>query len=452
MGLSAEAFASLVDVNVADIQAWDTGTQDAPSSLLVRCARALALTVDELLDGELAKAAMPGLFLRATAHEGKLDDVLKLSDDLALFVETARTIERLQRGSSGGRPALPEPPAELWCGVAEAPYKADELGTWLRDRLGITSLHIPSMRDIFERLGITIVWARQEEMSPLVDGASLLSPRPTALVHLIEGPSCWWRTRMTLAHELCHLLCDFTDEHRNLALVSPTSTGDAEAPLGTRAAGGRPWELFKSFPWLEQRASAFASHFLVPDDALRVVLSGQDPVSEIAVTAVCSAFGVGRITAVSRIKHVFGLGEDLRRQMLRRPHVERHPAEHPDLPPTRCGVREGVLLDEVAGALSEGRIDRVEAHRLLDLALTEWLPEHPWLSDEKRKPLRSVEEDVRAIVGVRLARALRVGHHPANVTRSDAGWRVSIVDRSGEPVGEQQLSFNLEAERANPSA
>jgi hypothetical protein len=452
MRLDSEAFASLLEVDVADVKGWSAGTCDAPSSVLVRCARALALTVDEVLGGELGSAALPSLFLRATAHEGSLDDVLELSGDLALFVQAARTIDRLQSGSGHTTPTLPEPPTEPRWGVADPPYKADELAAWLRAHLGITTPNIPSMRAIYERLGITVVWARQEEMSWFVDGASLLSPRPTVLVHLVEGQTCWWRTRMTLAHELCHLLCDLVDERRNLALVSPTSTGDAEAPLGTRAAGRRSWTLFKDFPWIEQRASAFASHLLVPDQELRAALSDQDPVSEAAVTTVCGTFGVGRITAVSRIKHVFRLSEELRLHMLRRPQERTHPEDHPDLPPARHGVWEGVLLDEVAAALSERRIDRVEAHRVLGLALSERLPEHPKLSEEEREPLRSVDDDVRGIVYVRLARAGRADVRPADVQRSDAGWRVSLVDASGKPVAEELLSFDLDAERTKLSA
>jgi hypothetical protein len=111
-----------------------------------------------------------------------------------------------------------------------------------------------------------------------------------------------------------------------------------------------------------------------------------------------------------------------------------------------------VLLDEVAAALSDGRIDRVEAHRVLGLALSERLPEHPMLSDTERKPLRSVDDDVRAIVYVRLARARRADLRPADVHRSDAGWCVNIVDASGNPVAEELLSFDLDAERTKLSA
>ncbi|WP_437896888.1 helix-turn-helix domain-containing protein [Sorangium sp. So ce124] len=452
MRLDQNNFAALLDIDVAEVQAWEAGTRNARSSALIRCARALALTVEEVLDGEIGRASVPSLFLRATEHEGKLSDLLELSPDLALFVEVARALDRLQRGALTPVPPLPVPPADARWGVDKAPYRADELATWLRSQLGITTAAIPSMRAIYERLGIGIVWARQAEMSPSVDGASLRSPRPTVLVHLVEGPACWWRTRMTLAHELCHLLCDLTDERHNLALISPASTGDAEAAPGSRAAGARTFHLFSDFAWIEQRASAFASHFLVPDHALRATLSGRDPVAEDAVTTVCTAFGVGRITAVSRIKHVFGLSEDLRLQMLRRPHEERHASTHPDLAPPRCGLRSGVLLDEVAAALAQDRIDRVEAHRVLGLALHEPLPEHPELSASQRLPLRSVGDSVRDIARVALARAGAAGLSPGEVRRGDAGWCVAIVDATGRAVREEVLSFYLDAERAKISA
>lgn len=116
-------------------------------------------------------------------------------------------------------------------------------------------------------------------------------------------------------------------------------------------------------------------------------------------------------------------------------------------PATSQGLRPGAPLDEVAKALSEGRIDRVEAHRLLDLALYEPLPEHPLLSDAARAPLRSLEDDVRAIVWIRLATARRTGFRPAAVHRTEEGWRVSVVDQSGDFVVEELLSFDLDAER-----
>jgi hypothetical protein len=452
MQLDPEAFSALLDVDPAEVQAWEAGTREAGSNVLVRCARALALTVEEVLAGDLQEASVPSLFLRATAHEGRVEDVLALSSDLALFVEVARALDRLRLAAQDVAPPLPTPPVEARYGTGDAPYRADELSTWLRAQLGITTPHVPSMRAVYGRLGVGVVWARQDEMSPFVDGASLRAPRPTVLVHLVEGPACWWRTRMTLAHELCHLLCDFADERGNLALVSPASTGDAEALPGSRAAGARPFRLFRDFPWIEQRASAFASHFLVPDAALRDALSGSDPVAEDSVTTVCTTFGVGRITAVSRLKHVFGLSEDLRRAMLRRPHEERHARKHPDLPPERHGLRGGVLLDEVAAALTEGRLDRLEAHRVLGLALHEPLPEHPELSPALRAPLRSVHDDVRAIAGVALARAGASDLRPGEVRRGDAGWCVAIVDAAGRPVREDVLSFDLEAERAKLSA
>jgi len=138
--------------------------------------------------------------------------------------------------------------------------------------------------------------------------------------------------------------------------------------------------------------------------------------------------------------------------MLRRPHEERHAPDHPDLAPSRRGLRAGVLLDEVAAALAEGRIDRVEAHRVLGLALHETLPEHPKLSEALRAPLRTVRDDVLAITRVALARAGAPDLRPGEVRRGDAGWCVAIVDATGRPVREDVLSFDLDAERAKLSA
>src|SRR5262249_37287224 len=137
--------------------------------------------------------------------------------------------------------------------------------------------------------------------------------------------------------------------------------------------------------------------------------------------------------------------------MLRRPYEERHARKHPDLPPQRAGLRAGVLLDEVATALAEGCIDRVEAHRVLGLALHESLPSHEKLTETLRAPLRSVHDDVRAIPRVALSRAKAFGLRPGEVRRGDTGWRVAILDAEGHGVREDLISFDLDAERATLS-
>ena len=63
-----------------------------------------------------------------------------------------------------------------------------------------------------------------EEMDPEIDAASTVTPEPAVLVNLVGGAEQWWRTRMTLAHELCHLLLDRerSGEPR-FVMLSPTS-------------------------------------------------------------------------------------------------------------------------------------------------------------------------------------------------------------------------------------
>jgi hypothetical protein len=63
-----------------------------------------------------------------------------------------------------------------------------------------------------------------------------------------------------------------------------------------------------------------------------------------------------------------------------------------------------------------------------------------------------VSDDVRAVAWVALARAGAPGLRPGEVRRGESGWCVAIVDGAGQPVREDVLSFDLDAERARLSA
>lgn len=449
--LTADEFARLLGVSEAEVWRWESGNIFPSSAVIVRCARALAMTVEGLLSRDFAKAPMPALFLRSYSG-GDTETLLEdLAEPLAAFVSTAQAIDGLLRERSVSPAKLPEPKANIKYGIGEPPYLADQLAGWARGKLGITTAHVPSMRAVYEALGIPIVWARRGEIDLTIDGASIVVPRPVVLVHLAEGPTCWWRTRMTLAHELCHLLTDFVDESANVALVSPsTADGGGDAGSSERRKRRLQWNLFKGFDFIERRARAFASHFLVPDSALRELVTDVDPTSEDAIERVCKTFGVGRITAVSRLRHVFRFSEDLRLNLLRRAHDEHHEAQHDDVAPDALGLRNGVLLDEVARALADDRIDRLEAHRLLDLPLTAPLPEHPDIDAKQRAPLRSVDESVRGLAAATLRKQGRTRISFTAVTRSAEGWRVEYVDQTDTKpaTGVLELSFDLDEARS----
>jgi hypothetical protein len=150
------------------------------------------------------------------------------------------------------------------------------------------------------------------------------------------------------------------------------------------------------------------------------------------------------------IRHVFRLSEDLRLNLLRRAHDEHHDAQHADLAPEAVGLRNGVLLDEVARALADDRIDRLEAHRLLDLPLTAPLPEHPGIDAKMRAPLRSVHESVRGLAAAALRKQGRTRFSFTRVSTSVEGWRVEYIDETDakSAAGVLELSFDLDEERS----
>ncbi len=62
----------------------------------------------------------------------------------------------------------------------------------------------------------------------------------------------------------------------------------------------------------EQRANAFAAHFLAPPDAVRATIRALSPSSDEAINAVCRRFQIGRVTAVNQITNAFRLSKEER--------------------------------------------------------------------------------------------------------------------------------------------
>jgi len=103
---------------------------------------------------------------------------------------------------------------------------------------------------LLPKLGITIQEFTLEDKE--IDGLAIFAPGKTPLAGVnLTGKysSTRWGRRMTLAHELCHLLYDLSEED-SVGIVS------------------NPWapEL------LEKRANAFAAMLLMPREALEAIL------------------------------------------------------------------------------------------------------------------------------------------------------------------------------------
>lgn len=145
-----------------------------------------------------------------------------------------------------------EPPPLDVMAITDAGY---ERALGLRRELGV-ALELPLTGDmdlervVMARLGVQIVDVRLDDSN--VEGVAVVSAGRMPLVAVnLSGrfARTRWGRRMTLAHELCHLLYDI-DEDGRVGVVS------------------NPWAPQA----MERRANAFAAMLLMPPAAVRSVL------------------------------------------------------------------------------------------------------------------------------------------------------------------------------------
>jgi hypothetical protein len=292
---------------------------------------------------------------------------------------------------------------------------------------------------VTKRLGVQLFWTSPEELYPTIDGACSLSPRPAILVNLVEGPQCWWRTRMTLGHELCHLLCDQGPSGGRFALFSPRMP----------KASKQRWQLFEGFERIERRASAFAACFLAPSEGVRRLVGHLDVTSEEAIQKVGLTFGLGRTTAINRLQSVFGFGPQVRRTMAARSANHWASGEHPDLVKEGVGLRSGVFATLAFAAFRRGLLDRVRVREYLRRRFTDPLPEGEGLSAEQRAPVRCVQDKVRDVVQRFLQEELDgpAGCLATEVAPAEGGWQVIVEGYVADDVpvscGDVLVSYDM---------
>lgn len=431
-GLTSAQMAELIDEDVATLTDLETNSRPLDLELVERCARAFGVTVERLLSTDAAKAPAPLLFrslnrdviseLRSRRAHFALGDFLRTCGDLA---ELAILRERkgVQRSAliERDRKHIPVPDED------SALYRqAEELATDVRRWLALGDGPIPSMVEVIEhRLGIPIVWSTPDEVDANIDGASTIDPIPAVLVNLVGGRERWWRTRMTLAHELCHLLFDElpgTDQHR-MVMFSPHRDG-------SRAAHGRDrsYPLPEVLERMERRANAFAAYFLAPGKAIRRLVSHSDATSEHAVTLLCQQFAIGRVTAVNQLHHVWSLSKQERARMLDRTGERALPQEHPDADvPSGAAPRCATLLEWVNDALAQGWISKVRAADYLGSELCEPRADQPPVLSE----ISAVRLRVYAYLG---RRDLTVRWQVDEPSEDGERWRARVfeLDASGQ--------------------
>lgn len=429
----------LLDEDEAFVAALEDGTSAMAADNLDRCARIFGVSVKRFLSDDVRNAPALLLFraldanaireLRAGGAHQALGEFLRAAEDLE---DLAR--RRAAKGVGGWRPlhGLTDLLASVPVDDRELFREAESCARDVRDRLELGDGAVPSMIDLFEkRLHVPIFWATPDELDANIDGASTREPVAAVLVNLVGGAERWWRTRMTLAHELCHLLFDSLPDstQRRMVMFSPHRERDLHEPRF------RPYELPPLLERMEKRANAFAAHFMAPGRAVRALVSRNDATSESAITLLCQHFSIGRITAINQLSNVFHLSRQERARMLDRRSTESLPYDHPDAHVPRSGrPRCHVLEQWVSDALAQGWIGAVRARDYLGRRLGDSLRD-PALPPALRAAFRSEAESVRLRVQAYLGGSDQTAMWQVDEpVRDGAYWRVIVFDVGGAGV------------------
>lgn len=435
-GLSTKAMGRLAGLDAAEVEQIERGEAAPAFAILKRYARIFGSRIDRFLASGASTSPATLLFRSAAEHGTDLGSVLA-GDDLYVlgdFLASVADIEELER-------SLDEPPASVpnleSADLTDPEWpQGQEFAARAREALGLGFDPIPSMKALLEeRLHWSLLFVTPNELSPVLQGASTIEPRPAILVNLVEGRESWWRTRVSLAHEMCHILYDSRTIARPY-LISPQ--GELQ--------GRREWALVDRFRGLERRANAFAVHFLAPSTAIRAVIGRMSPDSEWAIDAVCQSMGIGRTVAVRRLGHEYRLSEEVQNHLIERgSDTTRFRQHHPDAE-IMVGLRHGRLAALVESAFSTGRIGAVSARAYLDIPLSEPLPGQ----GTGREPLWSKEQVARARAESIVRASGGRGCWSSRVTRTERGWEVVVSYPQPDGIVEKMVYLSATFEPMPP--
>lgn len=389
---------------------------DSPSpALMADCARLLGVSLEELFARRAGPAAP--LYRTIDGNPPVLEAFSEGGAALAIggFVRDLRLADELERRAED----VPD-----WATVrsipehSQVPHGAAELAGLVRDRLGLGLEPIPSVWQLARELGVRCAAITPDELPGSITGISWRDPRPILIANLVGGSSAWWATRMTVAHELCHVLFDLP-------------------ALGLILSGDRQGRLYELYRAVEQRADAFAANLLLPRGAVERRAAGRDPLDAGVVGELSAEYHVSTLVAVNLVRHAFNLSLRQRNQLLSA--VEGHnvlPGPHPDA--VVPGSPRKQLLKTVEGAVEAGALDPVRARTLLGLRMSDPLPFGP---EVLAAPVLNVSQRIRGVVAQHVFRR-GLAHLAAGETivRPDGGYEVRLADATtGEETAERLL-------------
>lgn len=376
MGRLEESRASLGFglVDVATAAGWSVDrqreierTDDLTTEESDLLTRLLGLDIEGVLCGDEVPQPLATL-LRGAVGELSAEDRFEVAEVATVAREYRRLLARLGRRDPWPLVARFEEDPDYGHPSAGGP---ERLASRVRDQLGLGRGPIPSVTQVVQRdLGVLIVWV---DLPPSVDAFALASPDTGAVIALNrqgKHTKNAFHRRVTLAHEVCHLLFD-RPHLRSMARFC-------------RMADRRPRAVAPREPSLEdrieRRARAFAAWWLLPRaegrrtwHALRVATLPE------RVRGWMEMWGIGYEAARGHLATLEQVAFDVRLPAVRTepPPVWSfaEPGPPSDDAAARVGVpwsRRGTFFETVMDAVREQAIAPSRAQELLRLDRAAW--------------------------------------------------------------------------------
>ena len=260
LGISPSDLAKRTGVSAKDISNLETGSSRIPAKSLTKICSALSLNeyqvgLEELSEKDRDRGYRFKQLQRDREHPGRQlskSSAFSLLKD-AWLISKQNDLKNMLGKKSGFQTAFK--PDYYYGGYNLPAWKIGyELASKTREILGISPREpIENLRSLVEEeLQIPLI---QDELSPKIAGATVQSDDDRGIVINIKGRNFnTWSGRLTIAHELGHLLWDPDQELETLIVDQNERLSEA------------PWSTNNP---VEQRANAFAIEFLAPQSVIK---------------------------------------------------------------------------------------------------------------------------------------------------------------------------------------